>query len=78
MDYENSWSDPFSDEQFSGAEWIDRVMDGIHSLNGYRDAVVTILAHPACMSLVESFDVFERLCTGLSNYEVVTMRELLD
>lgn len=77
VDYPDAWSDPFSGEQYSGVEWLSRVLRGIDRLSSYDDAVVTILAHPACMALVECFDIFDRLCARLADYETVTMRELL-
>jgi peptidoglycan/xylan/chitin deacetylase (PgdA/CDA1 family) len=71
----NGWSDPFSGDVYSGRKWLNQVQDTIEQIDA-QDGLITILAHPACMSLIDNFDLFERLCDMLSKYETVSTREV--
>jgi len=71
----NGWSDPFSGDTYSGGKWLSKVRNTVERIDA-QDGIVTLLAHPACMALVDDFDLFERLCDELSKYETVSMQEV--
>lgn len=68
------WSDPFSGDVYSGKEWLYRVLAAVKRIDK-EGGLATILAHPACMALVDDFEVFARLCREVSKYETLTIRE---
>ena len=48
-------------------EWSDLVCSQVETIVSAR-GVATVLAHPICMSVVDRFATFERLCARLSGY----------
>jgi peptidoglycan/xylan/chitin deacetylase (PgdA/CDA1 family) len=74
VDPPDGWSDPFSGDVYAGEEWLNRVLRRVEEIDR-AGGVATVLAHPACMALVEDFDVFERLCDALSAYPTIQMQE---
>lgn len=74
LDIPVGWSDPFSSEVYNADEWLERVLSAVEQIDR-AGGVATILAHPACMALVDEFDVFERLCTRLADYETIHVRD---
>jgi len=69
------WSNAFTDRSYEPDDWLDRVLDGIERIR-QDGGTATVLAHPACMDIVDGFDVFERLCSHLSEYETRQMRDV--
>jgi hypothetical protein len=72
--FPDDWSDPFSGEVYSAEEWLHRVTTTIERIDA-ADGLATVLAHPACMAIVDDFDIFQRLCAELSKYETIMLSE---
>lgn len=63
---EDDFEGPFGTQSYDVGNWINWVLECAES-NCREDRVSTILAHPACMSLVDEFDSFEILCTEIND-----------
>lgn len=74
LDPPAGWSDPFSNEIYGPDEWLKRVLSSVEQIDR-AGGVATILAHPACMALVDEFGLFEPLCSRLSEYKTIHVRE---
>lgn len=56
------------ESSYSPDVWSNMVRDQIKAIAG-DGGIATILAHPICMSIVDNFTTFERLCEFLSHYD---------
>lgn len=52
---------PFGSESYEAENWVDRVIDAIKTHVSVGRAT-TVLAHPACLSLADDLESFDRLC----------------
>ncbi|MFC7213388.1 polysaccharide deacetylase family protein [Saliphagus sp. GCM10025334] len=60
----DSFSGPFGEESYEPSTWCRKVLISLEELaTSGREA--TVLAHPACMLLADSFTIFEQLCEHL-------------
>ncbi|MFB6202769.1 MAG: polysaccharide deacetylase family protein [Halorhabdus sp.] len=59
---ENEFEGPFGNESYSVGEWVETVQQSL-SHHQTSKMVTTVLAHPACMDLADSMEVFEKLCS---------------
>ena len=53
-------------------QWLNKIKEQIEEIER-RQGVAVILAHPACMEVMDNFRVFEKLCDFISNYKTVNM-----
>ncbi|MDZ7850708.1 MAG: polysaccharide deacetylase family protein [Halodesulfurarchaeum sp.] len=68
---EQSFDGPFGSESYDVDQWLDWVLEAIEdALEAGQPA--TVLAHPACMDIVDDLATFEELCAQISekDYEV--------
>jgi hypothetical protein len=63
---ESGFEGPFGSGASEPAEWRERVLDGVSACRD-ESTVATILAHPACMQLADSFEAFESLCRSIDD-----------
>jgi len=57
-------------------EWIKRIKAQVNYINNKGDIAV-LLAHPACMEVIDSFKTFEFLCQFLSKFKTIKMKEII-
>lgn len=58
------------------ADWLEKVKGQIIRIEEYG-GVATILAHPACMEVMDDFKTFRKLCSFLSKFHSVKMNEII-
>ena len=63
---DSDFEGPFGSESRDPTEWQEWVVDDVRARRT-EGAVATVLAHPACMRLADSFRAFESLCVRLDN-----------
>ncbi len=66
---------PFGGKSTDIEDWVKWVIEYI-GVRSETQAMSIILAHPACMSLTDSFGWFENLCEEISTYTVSKMSEI--
>lgn len=58
----------------SGEEWLRAVVGQTERIAG-RGGVATLLVHPACMGVLDGFEIFSSLCAALSKHPSLTAAE---
>lgn len=74
--FDIGWSDAFGPESYDVDQWHERVLGGIDSVEA-AGGVATLLVHPGCMSAVDGFETFERICDHVASngYGTRTMQD---
>ncbi len=56
-------------------EWLERIKAQVRDIDG-TGGIAVILAHPACMEVMDDFFTFEKLCGFISTFETVNMKDI--
>jgi len=59
----------------SKEEWVRRIKEQVIEIDR-RGGLAVILAHPACMEVLDDFSTFDKLCEFLSRFETINMKEI--
>jgi peptidoglycan/xylan/chitin deacetylase (PgdA/CDA1 family) len=62
---------------FYPAEWRERVLEAVEGTLA-QGGVATVLAHPLCMKVVDGWETFEMLCSGLAGRPSMFATEAAD
>lgn len=65
----------FPPDLYSAEDWLELVENQISSMCG-KEGTATILAHPACMKIIDDFEIFRELCDFLASYNSVFISEI--
>ena len=65
----------FRTRALTAQEWLNIVKRQIEKIIA-KGGVATILAHPACMELIDGFKTFEELCRLLCDLQTIKMNEI--
>lgn len=75
FDEESLRNSVFKTGAMAPADWLEKVKNQIIRIEEFG-GVSTILAHPACMEVMDDFKTFEKLCQFINQYKTVFMREI--